>query len=353
MDRDYFIATAAVYVPCLVYPWLRTVFEYGINQKAQVFVEDNGFTRITIPATFDWVPGQHCFLRFRGFGIHALTSHPFTICSLPSNSPDEQSHMTFYVRHRGGFTARLYHHAMKRSGVSVPVFVDGPYGGIDPQKYYSSDRLIVIAGGSGAGWSLPFVEQFVRCCLTPATKEASAGEEPTRTTRQPRRSPAAPRSLRVIVATSDTATHVWFHKSVGNLLSKYSSLDPSFDLDVQVYLTGQAEQQADTSEILADLETAEPSFAENASMQKDGSKYEGQGNSSMEGQEPHGRPPLPEIIQEEVARVAETGQSLGVFVCGPGTMQNDVRNAVAKANVNVLKNPTCGVYLHLEHFSWA
>jgi hypothetical protein len=28
-------------------------------------------------------------------------------------------------------------------------------------------------------------------------------------------------------------------------------------------------------------------------------------------------------------------------------------NAVAKANWNVLKSPTWGVYLHLEHFSWA
>ncbi|KAK5218922.1 Ferric/cupric reductase transmembrane component 7 [Exophiala xenobiotica] len=350
---DYFIATAAVYVPCLVYPWLRTFFEYGINQKARIFVEDNGFIRITIPANFDWVPGQHCFLRFRGFGIHTLTSHPFTICSLPSTSPHEQSHITFYVRHRGGFTTRLYHHAMKRPGVSVPVFVDGPYGGIDPHKYHSSDRLIVIAGGSGAGWSLPFVEQFARCCLAQATKEAGAGEESTSDAGRVRCSPTAPRSLRVILATSDTATRMWFHKSVGDLLSKYPSQNPSFDLDVQVYLTGQAEQQTHLPDVLADLETAETSFAEIANMQKDGAEYEGLGKSSVESQERHGRPPFPDIIQEEAAQVAESGQALGVFVCGPDTMQNDVRNAVAKANLKVLKSPTCGVYLHLEHFSWA
>jgi hypothetical protein len=48
----YFIATAAVYVPCFVYPWLRNVFEYKWTQQAHIFVEENGFTRITVPAKF-------------------------------------------------------------------------------------------------------------------------------------------------------------------------------------------------------------------------------------------------------------------------------------------------------------
>ncbi|KAI2474638.1 hypothetical protein Ptr902_13959 [Pyrenophora tritici-repentis] len=55
---------AAVYIPCFVYPWLRSVFEYKWTQKAHIAVEDNGFTRINIPANFHWTQGQHCFLRF-------------------------------------------------------------------------------------------------------------------------------------------------------------------------------------------------------------------------------------------------------------------------------------------------
>jgi predicted ferric reductase len=74
-----------------------------------------------------------------------LHSHPLIICSLPSTTPDEPSKITFYIRHRGGFTARLYNHARKKFNASLPVLVDGPYGGIDPAKYYSSDRLVVIA----------------------------------------------------------------------------------------------------------------------------------------------------------------------------------------------------------------
>ena len=72
-------------------------------------------------------------------------------------------------------------------------------------------------------------------------------------------------------------------------------------------------------------------------------------------QEVRGRPNLPSIIHEEAASGRETGQTTGVFVCGPLTMQNDVRNAVAGENLNILKssNAIGGMYLHLEHFSWA
>lgn len=51
---------------------------------------------------------------------------------------------------------------------------------------------------------------------------------------------------------------------------------------------------------------------------------------------------MPQIIDEETAKSAETGQSLGVFVCGPDSMQNDVRNSVAKANLGILGGSKSG-----------
>ena len=160
-DRHYFVATAAVYVPTWIYPWARTIFEHGI-QRAEIFVEDSGFTRIAIRSNATWLPGQHCFLRFPTLGVSALSSHPFTICSLPALPSQENSHpMTFYVRHRSGFTKELHQRASKVPGLHLPVMVDGPYGGINNDKFFTSDRLVVIAGGAGAGWMLPFIEQFL------------------------------------------------------------------------------------------------------------------------------------------------------------------------------------------------
>ncbi|PQE06928.1 hypothetical protein CJF32_00009203 [Rutstroemia sp. NJR-2017a WRK4] len=353
---DYFIAAAAVYVPCYIYPWLRTCFEYGLTQKAQVFIEENGFIRITIPAKFDWKPGQHVFLRFTSFGImHAISAHPFTICSSPSIQPNKQSELVFYLRHQGGFTARLYQHALEQPGVSLSVLVDGPYGGINLQKYYGGERLLVIAGGSGAGWCLPFIEQFVRYRMIPADEEhgqvisADDAKGTTPAERIRGRSRTGPLSLRVVLATRDGSSRKWFLQTVDELLSKFPTADSSSNIVVQVYVTGEAEREMEVaSKILEDPKSSKVSAS---STDKVEVPEEG-GALNVPGEQYKARPELPLIIQEETSKAE--GQSVRVYVCGPNTMQHDVRNAVAEENLRILKGSGAGgVYLHSEHFSWA
>jgi NAD(P)H-flavin reductase len=365
--RDYFIATAAVYVPCLIYPWARTLFEYGGTQRATLRVEDCGFTRITIPAKFDWKPGQHCFLRFRDFGIHTLSSHPFTICSLPNRNPKEKSELVFYIRHQGGFTSKLYQHALEKPEVSVGVMVDGPYGGIDLQRYYEAEHLLVIAGGSGAGWILPFIELFVRqSCLPLAENDCCCGpdeivdiekSQPQIDTKAPGArnfSGSGLLSLRVVLATRDTSSRIWFEQTVGDLLAKYPNARAT-DIRIQVSLTGEAEKHMNDpvkagETIITSVSGA--SSTEEITVQNGDHRA----STTIPGKEMHGRPHLPAIIHEEAERVAGAGQALSVYICGPETMQNDVRNAVAAENLEIVKGARSmsgGVYLHSEHFSWA
>lgn len=351
------MATAVVYVPCWLYPWARTLLEYG-GQKAELFVEENGFTRITIPANFNWLPGQHCFLRFQSFRMSALTSHPFTICSLPSTSSEDPSKVTFYVRHRGGFTSKLHRFAQKHSSTQVPVFVDGPYGGIDNAKYFGSDRLIVIAGGAGAGWSLPLIEQFLRHrSATRMSKPPLPGSEKQvgAFTEVPERlERSAPRSLRVILVTRDIATRTWFHAAVSNLCAQNEIHGPTSGLDIEVHLTGEAETLLSApANVESDLEHGNTSSS-NEDCPKESEEVKSD-RQAPPGQEVRGRPDLPLVIREESATAAGTGDSVGVFVCGPQSMQDDVRNAVAEQNWRTaLKSPpSADVYLHLEHFSWA
>ncbi|KAF2117467.1 ferric reductase like transmembrane component-domain-containing protein [Lophiotrema nucula] len=353
----YFIATGAVYVPCFVYPWLRTCFEYRFSRQAQISVEDCGFTRITIPAQFDWKPGQHCFLRFTGFGfLQSLSTHPFTICSLPSTKPGEQSELVFYIRHQGGFTSKLYQHAMNQPGVSVPVLVDGPYGGANLQRYRDSDHLLVIAGGSGAGWCLPFIERFVRHSVLAAGTERTKGvvgddKEAHSVEERLERRASGPLSVHVVLATRDTSSRMWFLRTVGELLSKYAATVSSSGVRVQVYLTGEAAKVVHPSEQTAhDQSSSSPSISSTDKIEVPVKGHE----TTVPGKEYEGRPRLSSIIHEEAAKLTEAGESLGVFVCGPGTMQNDVRNAVAAENLKILKGSKAGgVYLHSEHFSWA
>jgi hypothetical protein len=162
---------------------------------------------------------------------------------------------------------------------------------------------------------------------------------------------SGPLSLRVILATRDISSRIWFLRTVNELLSRCSATDSPSSVRIQVYLTGDAAQEVDLSNKVSEDPTNLKGSA--SSADKIDLSEEGQ-QATVPGKEFMGRPQLPLIIQEEAAKVVEAGQSLSVFVCGPITMQNDVRNAVAEENLNILKGSKAGgVYLHSEHFSWA
>lgn len=63
------------------------------------------------------------------------------------------------------------------------------------------------------------------------------------------------------------------------------------------------------------------------------------------------RPDLPSIIQETTSN---SGTSVGIAVCGPAGMLQDVRNSAAAAQTSIIGfGPRAkDVYLHTEHFSY-
>lgn len=222
------------------------IFEYGLGQGAHIVAEDNGFIRVTVPANFYWVPGAHCFLRFTGMGIHALSTHPFTICSLPTTTSSTRSELTFYIRGQGGFTSRLHKLALANPGSSTPVWVDGPYGGADLRAFDASDRIVLVAGGSGAGWCLAFVELFAR--QNAALKNEESTEMAANDSDEQQDSllvNRGPTSLKVILATRDTNTKLWFQHAIADILAQYHSTRREKLVDVQVYVTTHSHNPAD------------------------------------------------------------------------------------------------------------
>ena len=280
-----------------------------------------------------------------------MSAHPFTICSSPPRSRDEPSQLVFYIRHQGGFTAKLYQHALLKSDVPIPVVVDGPYGGVNPSRLWDADRLLVIAGGSGAGWCLPFIEHFARSVSTASDEEQANGEPVEKSA--PRSLRSRHTSLRVVLATRDTTSRLWFERTVAELLAKFAAAGLSSAVRVQVYLTGEAAEVANLSTNATDPAHSAASTSSNEIIIETAKGVESAA-AAVPGKEFEGRPQLPEIVQEEAAQAAEAGESLSVYVCGPDTMQNDVRNAVAAENLKILGgSESGGVYLHSEHFSWA
>jgi NAD(P)H-flavin reductase len=318
-------------------------------------VDDSGFIRVSIPTEAKWKPGQHCFLRFTSLGLrHAISTHPFTICSLPSTQQNQPNELVFYIRSHGGFTAILHAYALAHPGSHVSVLVDGPYGGINLQQYSNVNRILVVAGGSGAGWCLPFVEQFVRYGAPRQNTHLDHKEGAHVEKGLPSGSISIhrPTALRLVLATRDITSRTWFLRAVDEVLARYRDTESFSDIRVEVYLTGDAAKEAELSNKISE-DASPPSGSSSAADKIEVPKHDHYG--TVPGREFEGRPQLLSIIEEEAQIVREGQQSLSVFVCGPTTMQNDVRNAVASENLNILRGSisASSVYLHSEHFSWA
>ncbi|EMC95526.1 hypothetical protein BAUCODRAFT_156963 [Baudoinia panamericana UAMH 10762] len=333
---DYLIVTATFFTLSWAHRYLRVFVEYGFR-RASVSLEPNGFVRITVPHKSGWTVGQHYFVRLAGLGAHALSVHPFTACSLPDEADSTNSRLIFYIRPRGGFTAHLAKYAKAQKTATIGVLLDGPYGGVDLRKLWSAQRMLVVAGGSGAGWILPFVIELYRRLAT---------------------CPKAAPSMRVILATRDLATQCWFETAIREILLSDASGRMLELVSVEVYLTG-SEAAVDATgtkgQLLRKLEDPEKAAADVA---EDGGRTSSDVSSSKHHLQPHGfahhtsRPSLLNIVSSE-AHSASVHGSVGVFVCGPLSMQKDVADAVAKQELEAMRSGKADIYLHLEHFSWA
>lgn len=243
-----------------------------------------------------------------------------------------QSELVFYIRPRGGFTARLAHFAESNSGASVRVLLDGPYGGVDMRKIEQSQQQLVIAGGSGAGWVLPMISAFLRKQQRPSSAEKRVSG-----------------SMKVVLATRDTATAQWFERAVRDIAPDEA------EVEIDIFYTGSRDDPSATKSNGQSLQTLDD--PEKAIQVREHQQSIDGSSSASSRKETHvhhreGRPELSALIAEQAAAIADD-QQLGVFVCGPLSMQNDAQNAVAAEQLNIMKGVKKQVYLHMEHFSWA
>lgn len=124
---------------------------------------DESHVRITIanpPVT--WKAGQHVFLACHP--VAPLTSHPFTIASLP-----EDGKMEFVVHAKKGATRRFFNYAEK-AYPTLPgptskkadrgVLIDGPYSRIRPLRQF--DSVVFVAGSTGATFTIPLMRDIVQ-----------------------------------------------------------------------------------------------------------------------------------------------------------------------------------------------
>ncbi|KZT74826.1 hypothetical protein DAEQUDRAFT_659508 [Daedalea quercina L-15889] len=343
---DYFIATGCLYVSSLLFSQIRTFFAYGTSHKAHLAIIPGEMIQVTIPVrkaasaipvNMTWGPGQHMFVRFLGLGWCSISSHPFTISSLPpAHDSKEEPVLKFVVRPGSGVTAKLYQLAKTSPGLGVHVTLDGPYGGMS-RSLERFDRVLVVAGGSGAGFTLPVIEAVLRSNVTRAG--VGTGDE--------KHSGRSATQLRVVVTTRDARARDWYTAELAALLAAYGTRAGGGEdalVHATVYLTGLAAADASIPSLLAgrssssedgdkDKQLTEPSVAAAGIAWHDG------------------RPDLPALVNT-CARAG--GGAMAVTVCGPANMQYDVRNAAAAVQSAVVANGSGGaseVYMHTEPFA--
>ncbi|KAG0156480.1 hypothetical protein PDIDSM_3659 [Penicillium digitatum] len=335
---DYFIASGVIYFLSLIASHVRTYLMHGIH-NATLELLPGGLVRVAVPSIIKWTPGQHIFVRFLTTDLHLLTAHPFTISSACRN-PDEigkASELVFYIKPRGGVTGRLRAMAAKNPGCTKKILIEGPYGGISAPHMAQFDTILVIAGGSGGGFSLAMVDEALR--LTGMNASASEKRAPSW------------QNLQVVFSTRDHAMADWYIEEIESRLSESTMLSANsknrLETAVSVHVTDQIESGTSSASESGDVKcTADKVRPAEISTT---------GSFSLNVHR-NARPDIFGLVARTVAMAHVQGthlrkkQRVGVLVCGPASMLHDTRNAAALAQTRVFGGEVEELYLHSESF---
>ena len=127
---------------------------YVHGNRATITPLPNKGTRIVLKRSPSRaIPGNHCFVWIPK--IRLLESHPFTIVSATKTS------LELVIAAYDGFTNDLHQYAVKNPGAVLRASVDGPYGAT-PDFVKTADKVILIAGGSGASFTFGVALDMLR-----------------------------------------------------------------------------------------------------------------------------------------------------------------------------------------------
>ncbi|KAF3008065.1 hypothetical protein E8E14_007639 [Neopestalotiopsis sp. 37M] len=151
--------TAAIWLSDRLIRFSRLIYN-GVNNEATVYPLPNGGTQVLLRKPLPRaVPGKHCYVWLPK--VRLFETHPFTIVS---TSPAE-----LIVNSYSGFTRDLAEYARKNPGAALKVSLEGPYGTFpDP---YDFDKVVLIAGGSGASFTFGMASNMLQKMTADSDKQ--------------------------------------------------------------------------------------------------------------------------------------------------------------------------------------
>ncbi|KAH9855485.1 iron reductase [Lenzites betulinus] len=176
------LVAVCFHVPFAVPYVLFAVGLYGLDRvmrllKSRVTIArlrplpDLGMTRVEIPTiNAGWRAGQHVRIRVLslGMGIRGWAeAHPFTIASVSRSQSGEG--LVLMCKKAGDWTNRLFELAQRADygeangiGSNVQVVVEGPYGGPGHAIFGGFSGAMFVAGGSGVTFALAAVQDLMK-----------------------------------------------------------------------------------------------------------------------------------------------------------------------------------------------
>ncbi|KAL1902966.1 hypothetical protein Sste5346_000878 [Sporothrix stenoceras] len=329
------------------------------NNEATVYALPNGGTRILLAKKpHRAVPGKHVLMwipRIRTFEMH-----PFTIIDTEAANGTTE----FVVKSYNGFTRKLHAYATANPGAKLWAAAEGPYGTFpDPMEY---DKIILIAGGSGASYTFETLTWFaghldtlrshpnapkvhVSLYVTRVPGSSSSDEEIGNTTgtrigRPPTRNnaggatAAGPTTL-----TRETTTSDLHHDSDKEIVEeKEHAVEKE---NVTQRNSEEIGSPSAAANVAADLEKA----TQAADAAADAAIREANGSESQPLRHSFspGRPDAETVIRNAVSSTARSQRVL-VAACGPPALMKTVRSATAKC----ITSDGPSVELHCEQFAW-
>jgi predicted ferric reductase len=307
---------------------------------------DEGHTRVTIPnPPINWKAGQHMFLACHV--VAPLSSHPFTIASIPSDGKIE-----FVVRAKKGATKRFFKYAEK-AYPSLPsnssprkigrsILIDGPYATIRPLRQF--DSLVFLAGSTGATFTTPLMRDIVQQWKGVPGASTLFFDPPVG---------AVTRYINFVWVVKRKSAVSWFASQLDQVIRDIETLHnqgQGIAIDINIYVTSADELASSQASINGDTIEAEKEFAlQNISH----SRLNGTSLLDSRISILAGRPQVMNIIRS----TAETALGeMAVVVCGPPGLVQSTRNAVVRVSDEraVHKGSGAqGVYVHAEAFGYA
>lgn len=311
---EYLYATAVLYGLAVIGRFIYLFLLNGAGiPRAECEVVPGGMVKLRIRSNpmDKWRPGQHYFINF--LTCEPFQSHPFTLANIPTqvvrNGHIHEQEMVLIIREAAGLTQKLRSKLEKSQAKSLPVLLDGPYGGVEAE-FSQYDSVLLLAGGVGITFILPILQDLV---------------------------------------------HQVEHHCICKSVELIWSVRTAGKLDPRVVLEGQAETfTTDSIEwIRNELETildAAPKGFFKLDIRVTREEVE-KADEYDELKPVRGRID----VSDRIHTAAADCLSLGVAVCGPASLVLDARNAVASIESNIVKGNAKGakdVYLHSEEYSW-